>query len=105
MKDLERRLRTVVNMAQRDTGMDPEDADLIRSAFQQAVALDPKDDCTPERVGMLVGGWPTSWTAPKTSATASRCVGTLPRFFRVSQPSRSTRAGARNAGLYACGLE
>ena len=56
MKDLERRLRTVVNMAQRDTGMEPEDADLIRSAFQQAVALDPKDDCTPERVGMLVGG-------------------------------------------------
>ena len=56
MKDLERRSRTVVNMAQRDTGMEPEDAVLIRSAFQQVVALDPKDDCTPERFGMLVEG-------------------------------------------------
>ena len=56
MKDLERRLRAVVNMAQRDTGMEPEDADLIRSAYQQAVVLDPEDDRTSERVGTLVRG-------------------------------------------------
>ena len=56
MEELKAKLRAVVDIAQQDPGMDPEDADLIRSAYQQAIVLDPEDEHTSERVNLLVRG-------------------------------------------------
>ena len=56
MKDVKRKLQEVVNIVSRDGQIDPEDADLIRDAYQQVAALNPNDAQTPARVSTLVRG-------------------------------------------------
>ena len=56
MRNLKRRLQEVVNIVSRDAGVEPDDADLVRDAYQQVVALDPADEQTPARVSALVRG-------------------------------------------------
>ena len=56
MRDLERRLKEVVDIVGREQCIDPEDVDLVCDAYRQVVALDPEDEQTPTRVSVLVRG-------------------------------------------------
>ena len=56
MRNLKRRLQAVVNIVSRDEGVEPDDVDLVRDAYQQVVALNPADEQTPRRVSALVKG-------------------------------------------------
>ena len=56
MRNLKRRLQAVVNIVSQDEGVEPDDVDMVRDAYQQVVALNPADEQTPRRVSALVKG-------------------------------------------------